>query len=111
LSIRERYVALCGLAGVGVWSLVEDGLAGFKAGATEHTWRLGEPSAVRLTFMKPCKGGGDIFLDVVAGDGTEALAGKTGYDERVMDWFRSFAAALAEHLRIQVQEVDNGVDV
>jgi hypothetical protein len=109
-DIRARYALECGVTGIAVWSNATTQLAGFKGGATEHVWRMGEPHVVRLTAVRPCKGSGYICLDVVTTQASMRVASQDPFDDTDRGWFSTFAQAIASHLRAKVEEIDGGVD-
>lgn len=103
-AVRERYARTCSVTALVVWCDRQQGLVGFKGGATEHTWRVDELRGIRLDYRTPLKGSGGIWLEAVTSDGTELMAMTHSFQESDLDWFRRFARMLANPVKLAVEE-------
>jgi len=110
-QVRQFYETTIKNLEVVVWTDKVENLLGFKAGISEHVWKINEIEKVTFRFARPAKGAGFFWLSVNKADNTEeAIAGGDSYSDSILFWFRSVIDTMKSMAHVRVEEVDIGYD-
>jgi hypothetical protein len=110
VEIRQRYVKEVEDLALVVWYHAATVRFGFKTGIDEVAWPRERLSRFELSFCRPAKGLGYVWLSVHDFQKEGSVLSSDHFTPELLEWFRSLSLVLSGMFSVEVIEEDCGAD-